>query len=145
MSVTPGSPSPRCRGRTGRRCSRHPGRRGAMPWLFSAWRAPVGSGTTSEHISSTRWGSHALGPTGRVGSLPLIGSSTKLSQPEGEPMLLDGFNHVALLTNNTDRLVTFYREVFEAHVDGQQQDGPGLRLTLIRIGESSELNVFEIA
>ena len=60
-------------------------------------------------------------------------------------MLLDGLNHVALLTNDTDRLVDFYREVFEARVDGQQQDGSGLRLTFIRVGESSELNVFEIA
>jgi len=59
-------------------------------------------------------------------------------------MLLDGFNHVALLTNDTERLVAFYHEVFEAHVDGQQQDGPGLRLTFIRIGQSSELNVFQI-
>jgi hypothetical protein len=29
-------------------------------------------------------------------------------------MLLSGINHVALLTGDTDRLVTFYREVFEA-------------------------------
>ena len=28
-------------------------------------------------------------------------------------MLLDGMNHVAILTNDTDRLHSFYREVFE--------------------------------
>ena len=31
-------------------------------------------------------------------------------------MLLDGVNHVALLTNDTERLHAFYREVFDATV-----------------------------
>ena len=34
--------------------------------------------------------------------------------------------------------------MFEAEVDGQQSDGEGVRLTFVRIGESAELNVFEI-
>jgi len=29
-------------------------------------------------------------------------------------MLLNGINHVAILTNDTDRLHAFYREVFDA-------------------------------
>jgi len=59
-------------------------------------------------------------------------------------MLLSGFNHVALLTSDTDRLVSFYREVFDADVDGQQQENEHVRLTFIRVGEAAELNVFEV-
>jgi catechol 2,3-dioxygenase-like lactoylglutathione lyase family enzyme len=59
-------------------------------------------------------------------------------------MLLNGFNHVALLTNDTDRLVAFYREVFDAEVDGQAEENPHVQLTFIRVGESAELNVFEV-
>ena len=59
-------------------------------------------------------------------------------------MLLNGVNHVAILTNDTDRLVAFYRDVFDAEVDGQATEGEGTRLTFIRIGESAELNVFEV-
>lgn len=59
-------------------------------------------------------------------------------------MLLDGVNHVAILTNDTDRLVSFYREVFDATVRGQQPAGEGALLTFIDIGPSTELNVFEV-
>ena len=31
-------------------------------------------------------------------------------------MLLNGVNHLAILTHDTDRLVAFYREVFDAEV-----------------------------
>jgi catechol 2,3-dioxygenase-like lactoylglutathione lyase family enzyme len=59
-------------------------------------------------------------------------------------VLLNGFNHVATLTADTDRLVAFYRDVFGATVDGQLQPGDGMRLTLIRLGPTAELNVFQI-
>ena len=59
-------------------------------------------------------------------------------------MLLNGVNHVAIITNDTARLTTFYRDVFEAEVDGQMAESDDVRLTFIRIGESAELNVFEI-
>jgi len=58
-------------------------------------------------------------------------------------MLLDGVNHVAILTNDTDRLVAFYREVFEAEVSDQESGG-AVRLTFIRIGQTAELNVFQV-
>lgn len=58
-------------------------------------------------------------------------------------MLLAGVNHVALLTNDTDRLVRFYREVFEATASAQQPAEGGL-LTFIDIGPYSELNVFQV-
>jgi catechol 2,3-dioxygenase-like lactoylglutathione lyase family enzyme len=62
-------------------------------------------------------------------------------------MLLKGLNHVAVLTNDTARLVDFYQEVFEAEVlrgGSEFPDGTGPRLTIIKIGDWSELNVFQI-
>jgi len=58
-------------------------------------------------------------------------------------MLLNGVNHVAIITNDAARLAAFYYEVFEAEVDGQMIDGGG-QLTFIRLGESAELNVFQL-
>jgi catechol 2,3-dioxygenase-like lactoylglutathione lyase family enzyme len=62
-------------------------------------------------------------------------------------VLLKGLNHVATITNDAWRLVEFYREVFEAEIvrDGSEfPDSKGPRLTIIKIGEWSELNVFQI-
>jgi catechol 2,3-dioxygenase-like lactoylglutathione lyase family enzyme len=58
-------------------------------------------------------------------------------------MLLDGINHVGLITDDTDRLVRFYEEVFDATVSHQEDIPPG-RLTTIDIGPRTELNVFEL-
>ena len=60
-------------------------------------------------------------------------------------MLLAGVNHVALLTNDTDRLCAFYGEVFDATVGVQPENRDGFRLTMIDIGPGIELNVFQIA
>ncbi|CAB4548772.1 unannotated protein [freshwater metagenome] len=62
-------------------------------------------------------------------------------------MLTVGINHVATITNDSDRLQAFYQEVFEAEIlrDGSEfPDGSGPRLTVIKIGPYAELNVFEI-
>jgi len=59
-------------------------------------------------------------------------------------MLLDGVNHVAILTNDTDRLHAFYREVFDATVKSDFDAGPGTRLSFIDIGPGRELNVFQV-
>ena len=62
-------------------------------------------------------------------------------------MLLKGLNHVAVLTNDTSRLQEFYTEVFDAEVpyDGSEfPDGSGPRLSVIKIGDWAELNVFQI-
>ena len=59
-------------------------------------------------------------------------------------MLLDGVNHVAILTSDTERFVKFYREVFEAEVDGSQSMGDEGTLTFIRIGTRAEINLFEV-
>ena len=59
-------------------------------------------------------------------------------------MLLDGVNHVALLTGDTDRLHAFYREVFDATVSHDAVVGEGMRLSMIDVGPHTELNVFQI-
>ena len=60
-------------------------------------------------------------------------------------MLLNGVNHVALLTRDTGRLAAFYREVFDAEIGAHLKEFDGaIRLTFIRIGETAELNVFQI-
>lgn len=62
-------------------------------------------------------------------------------------MLLRGLNHVAIITHDSHRLQDFYKEVFDAEVirDGAEVPyGTGPRLSIIKIGDWSELNVFEI-
>jgi catechol 2,3-dioxygenase-like lactoylglutathione lyase family enzyme len=62
-------------------------------------------------------------------------------------VLLKGLNHVAVITNDATRLNDFYREVFEAEIvrDGSEfPEGKGPRLSIIKIGDWAELNVFEI-
>ena len=57
--------------------------------------------------------------------------------------LLRGFNHVAVLTHDTQRLVDFYEEVFDAtSMPAEKNDF--LQLTLIWVGPFNALNVFEI-
>jgi catechol 2,3-dioxygenase-like lactoylglutathione lyase family enzyme len=63
-------------------------------------------------------------------------------------VLTSGFNHVAILTNDTDRLHAFYQEVFDAVVyrDGPESpEHPEFRMSIIHVGPSAELNVFQIA
>ena len=64
-------------------------------------------------------------------------------------MLLNGFNHVAILTKDTDRLHAFYRDVFDATIALDGAPGPpdeqgDFRMSIIDVGPFSELNVFEI-
>ena len=62
-------------------------------------------------------------------------------------MLLKGLNHVAVITNDASRLNDFYIDVFDAEVmrDGSEfPEDKGPRLSIIKIGDWSELNVFEI-
>jgi catechol 2,3-dioxygenase-like lactoylglutathione lyase family enzyme len=59
-------------------------------------------------------------------------------------MLLDGVNHVATLTTDTDRLHRFYLEVFDATVSHDQPAGPGMRFSVVDLGPVAHLTVFEI-
>ncbi len=59
-------------------------------------------------------------------------------------MLLDGVNHVAILTQDTQRLSRFYADVFDAPPARTIEQQPGFMLSLINIGDGRELNVFEI-
>jgi catechol 2,3-dioxygenase-like lactoylglutathione lyase family enzyme len=58
-------------------------------------------------------------------------------------LLLDGFNHLAVVTGDTDAFVSFFTEVFEAEVIASMEPMGG-RLTLVKIGDDAEFNVFEI-
>jgi catechol 2,3-dioxygenase-like lactoylglutathione lyase family enzyme len=59
-------------------------------------------------------------------------------------VLLSGINHVAVLTGDTDRLTSFYADVFDATSEViQEQDG--FLLTVVWVGPTAELNVFELA
>ena len=58
-------------------------------------------------------------------------------------MLLGGFNHVVILTKDTDRLHAFYRDVFDATVFHDLREGD-LRLSSVDVGPTAQLNVFEV-
>src|SRR5687767_3402135 len=58
-------------------------------------------------------------------------------------VLLGGINHIGMITADTDRLLEFYRDVFDAEAETLQQ-GEGFRLTMVHVGPTAELNVFEI-
>ncbi len=57
--------------------------------------------------------------------------------------MLAGFDHVAVLTADLERFVEFYSDVFGAEVDGRIGDD-GLEMVVLRIGPTSEINVFQI-
>lgn len=59
-------------------------------------------------------------------------------------MLLDGVNHVAVLTRDTERLSRFYTDVFDAPPARTIEQQAGFMVSLIDIGDGRELNVFEI-
>ena len=59
-------------------------------------------------------------------------------------MLLNGVNHVAVMTSDSHRLHSFYREVFEATVSHDMAIADGMRLSMVDIGPFTELNVFQI-
>ena len=59
-------------------------------------------------------------------------------------MLLDGINHIGLVTDDTARLVRFYEEVFDATAPWQTRAPDGALLTFIDIGPTAQLNVFEV-
>lgn len=59
-------------------------------------------------------------------------------------MLLNGINHVAILTKDRQRFIDFYREVFDAELLGEQHMGDEGVLTFVRIGEECEINLFDV-
>ena len=57
--------------------------------------------------------------------------------------MLAGFDHVAVLTADLPRFVTFYEDVFGAAIEGGLSEN-GLEMVVLRIGPTSEINVFQI-
>src|SRR3954469_14207972 len=64
-----------------------------------------------------------------------------------DAVLLDGINHLALISKNVDKLRDFYAEVFEADVGPTEPHGDkgDETMTTFSIGPHTELNVFTIA
>jgi catechol 2,3-dioxygenase-like lactoylglutathione lyase family enzyme len=58
-------------------------------------------------------------------------------------VLLSGINHVAVLTGDTERFLEFYDGVFGVTHE-VLQEREGFKLTLVWVGPTSELNVFEL-
>ncbi len=61
--------------------------------------------------------------------------------------LLDGVNHVAILTADMERFIHFYQEAFEAKVEHDNPNhagNEGERMVIMSIGGQSEFNVFEV-
>jgi catechol 2,3-dioxygenase-like lactoylglutathione lyase family enzyme len=58
--------------------------------------------------------------------------------------LLDGFQHVAIITSDADRLHAFYHDVFDAEVVHVKAEGPGMQLSFIDLGGGADFNVFQI-
>lgn len=64
----------------------------------------------------------------------------------GGPLLLNGINHIALLSKDIQALRSFYADVFDAEVGPTEPHGENgdETMTTIRIGPHTELNVFAI-
>ena len=61
--------------------------------------------------------------------------------------VLDGVNHIAILTRDMDRFIRFYQEAFDATVvhDNRHHGGhAGERMVIMAIGGQSAFNVFEV-
>jgi catechol 2,3-dioxygenase-like lactoylglutathione lyase family enzyme len=58
-------------------------------------------------------------------------------------MLTNGFNHVAILTDDSDRFIAFYEAMFGAEVLGRNREGD-FSLTFVKVGEDVDINLFEI-
>ena len=59
-------------------------------------------------------------------------------------MLTNGYNHVAILTNDSGRFIEFYEQMFGAEVMNQTSDD-GFLMTMIKIGEDAEINLFQFS
>jgi catechol 2,3-dioxygenase-like lactoylglutathione lyase family enzyme len=54
-----------------------------------------------------------------------------------------GFNHVATMTADLDRYLTFYSDIFGAEVINVTDHGDHPRMAVVNMGGDSALNVFE--
>lgn len=57
--------------------------------------------------------------------------------------LLEGINHVAIVTEDIDGMVDFYARVFDAEVPLDMKE-ENLRIVLIEVGHNSALAVFQV-
>jgi catechol 2,3-dioxygenase-like lactoylglutathione lyase family enzyme len=57
--------------------------------------------------------------------------------------LLDGIHHIAFITSDMDRLISFYERIFEARVTLDLEE-EGLRHVFIEVGPNTLLHPFEV-
>ena len=56
-----------------------------------------------------------------------------------------GFNHVATMTDDLDRIVDFYVNVFGAEITFEMQaEGDHPRMTILDVGGGAAMNIFEV-
>ena len=58
--------------------------------------------------------------------------------------LVDGISHIATMTEDLDRMVAFYRRVFDAEVS-DVMEGDGVRHQLVYLGDQVALHPFEVS
>ena len=61
--------------------------------------------------------------------------------------LVDGVNHIAILTADMERFIRFYQKAFDAKVEHDNRNHAGHageRMVIMSIGGQSEFNVFEV-
>jgi catechol 2,3-dioxygenase-like lactoylglutathione lyase family enzyme len=61
--------------------------------------------------------------------------------------LLNGVNHIALITADMDRFIGFYRVAFEAqvvHDNPNHGDNPGERMVVMTLGGTAAFNIFQV-
>ena len=57
--------------------------------------------------------------------------------------MIAGIDHVAVMTGDLDAFCGFYADLFGAEIEGTLAED-GLRMAVLRVGPTSELNVFEV-
>jgi catechol 2,3-dioxygenase-like lactoylglutathione lyase family enzyme len=58
--------------------------------------------------------------------------------------LSDGISHVATVTDDLDRMIDFYRRIFDADLFGDVMEEEGLRHALVRLSDTVMLHPFEV-
>jgi catechol 2,3-dioxygenase-like lactoylglutathione lyase family enzyme len=79
-----------------------------------------------------------------MGKRPAAPAATTRSTRTDSMPISTGFNHVATVTADLDRIVGFYQDVFDATVTFEMAAEPDHpRMVILDLGGTSALNVFE--
>lgn len=79
--------------------------------------------------------------------MPSLCNRSRIAAGSGQPAgmtLLTGINHVAIMTEDVDRFVAFYTEVFDAKVVFAENN-PGFRHAILDVGGGGVLHPVDVA